>query len=253
MMKKLPLLILLISAAVQAQDLIIPKQGDPITAYELNISDTYLFYSESIDADAPIRKIAKENVAVVRKADGSLINMSETTPATPVAEVTEQPDRFPIVDLSQYHGYLLQKGNCVYIPTDSEIDYERAGQVEFKRLMKERGYWQVVDKLEQAHFVALFYVDLTGYDFARVYFRTRAKYEAYPHIMKATTYNTNVLSDLVAASFYTGETANENITAARVIVERMSWWCNLEDYRKFRGYSKNNKTFQAMMEDWILP
>ena len=173
------LCVLLLSGQIFAQDIILPKQGDPITAYELVVSDTYIFYQTSVDSTSQTMRMAKDDILMIRKADGTVLNLTESTSAVAAqpTEVAVQEDRFPIVDIENYHGFLLQKGNCVYIPTDSPYDYERAGQEKLKELIQNDGYWQVVDKLEQAHFVLMFYTCLVGQDCAYGVFRTRSEYK----------------------------------------------------------------------------
>jgi len=251
------LLLSLLSVAVLAQDKIVTHHDEVINGFVVEISETSVFYSKD-STQENLKRIAKEDILMILKADGTVINLAEAVPATPVAKVTEQPDRFPIVDLSQYHGYLLQKGNCVYIPTDSKIDYERAGQEEYKNLMDKQGYWKVVDKPEQAHFVAMFIVETKGSDVALVFFRTRTEYEKQPYIQILSLFTSNVASDIYALGAATGESINESITAASNIVALYSstyshMFDSIESYRKYMLWGKKSSKVQMLNESWILP
>ncbi len=146
----------------QAQDLIIAKQGDPVKAWNLEVSDKYVFYSTEPGENAPIVRMAKENILMIRKADGSAMNFTgEQTGATTTAAPSATPDA-PIIDEGNIHGNLIAEGNCVYIPTDSPLAYEQAGQQRVKEYMKQWGYWKVVEKPEQAHFVLQFTTQISG-------------------------------------------------------------------------------------------
>jgi len=145
-MKRLYFIFTLFATTALAQDQIIPIKGLPITAYELTISDTYLFYMTSPKSDSPVLKMPKSQVKSVRKVDGTVIEFEQ-----------KSQQQFPVLDFASYHGFLMQTGNCVYIPTDSQLEYELAAQTRFKQLMIEYGIWHVVDSPSQAHFVMYLY------------------------------------------------------------------------------------------------
>lgn len=73
-----------------------------------------------------------------------------------------------VLDLSNYKGFLLSKGNNVYIPTDSYADYELSGAIELKRLIEQDSVWNVVDYRDMAHFVIEYKVNLSGLDKAYI-------------------------------------------------------------------------------------
>ena len=62
-----------------AQDLIIPKNGDPIKAYNIDVGATYLFYQLEDDSNAGIIRVPKNDVLMVRKADGSVLDLANNT------------------------------------------------------------------------------------------------------------------------------------------------------------------------------
>lgn len=184
-MKKFLLLLLLAAPlATFAQDLIIPKQGNPITAYNIEVSDKYIFYTLEPSSEATISRIAKDSVLMVRRADGTALNISAANaPAQAEAEAEENSD-FPIINESDIHGSLIAEGNCVYIPTDSPLDYEQAGQKQLKEEIKKWGYWKVVPKLEQAHFVLQFITLTKGRDKSYMLIRPRKYYKKHPFITR---------------------------------------------------------------------
>jgi len=241
------LLLSLLSVAVLAQDKIVTHHDEVINGFVVEISETSVFYStDSVNEN--LKRIAKEDILMILKADGTVINLAEAAPATPVAEVAEQPDRFPIVDLSQYHGYLLQKGNCVYIPTDSKKDYERAGQEVFNNRTAEIGYWKVVDKPEQAHFVMIYLVSLSGRDHANICFKTRDAYAKNKEMIRGT----NTI-DMCLFEYNTDETEETN----RIIANQLSsqvekvfhkYYHDLPSFYKW--YAKKGT---IMANAWILP
>lgn len=71
-------------------------------------------------------------------------------------EIEEVPD---YLDLSNFQGFLLDKGNNVYIPLDGPTDYERAGAKQLKKNMEKDKFWNVVDSEDMAHFVLEYLVD----------------------------------------------------------------------------------------------
>ena len=147
-----------------AQDLIVPIQGDPINAYVIEEGDNYYFYTKEKSDDAPILKIAKDKVLLIRYENAN--NLSSSS--------------FAVILDEDIHGMIIAQGNCVYIPCDSALDYERAGQETVKEIVSGWGLWTVVDKPEQAHFVLQFTTQTSGKDYSWVIVRRRAAYLANP-------------------------------------------------------------------------
>lgn len=71
------------------------------------------------------------------------------------------------VDLSSYKGFLLEKGNYVYV-TSGEPDYEKAGAQELIKQITIDGFWTPVTQLDHAHFVIEYHVNLEGRDKAYI-------------------------------------------------------------------------------------
>lgn len=247
--------VLLLSGQIFAQDVILPKQGNPITAYELVVSDAYVFYQTSLDSTAQTARIAKDDILMIRKADGIVLNLTESTSANAVQPTKEtvQEDRFPIVNIDNYHGYLLQKGNCVYIPTDSPYDFERAGQEELKRLMEEAGIWQVVDKLEQAHFVLIYNTCLSGQDYSQAVLRTRGEYQNYKTVFSSWLVTSDVGTDICIFGANTDETISTNKKVAAVLTEAIAKRMISFGYKDSDSFCKVYGKHSKRAKAWIIP
>lgn len=70
-MKRLviPILLLFFSIATNAQDVLITKEGDIIQAYELELSNSSVYYKASED-DSSLLKIAKKDILMIKYKDG---------------------------------------------------------------------------------------------------------------------------------------------------------------------------------------
>ena len=161
---------------MQAQDIILPKQGDPISAYNLEISNNYYFYTLDENAESPVLRIAKDSVLMIRKADGSVLSGDKTVSSK------KTNTNYPIIKDEDIHGSLIAEGNKVFIPTNSDLPYERAGQERLKEQVEEWGYWTVVNDLEQAHFVLQFVTSTQGLDASFMIIRPRKYYREKPII-----------------------------------------------------------------------
>lgn len=187
-MKKLVLLFLsFVCAGISmAQDIIVKKDGSAIIAKVLKISETEIEYKNFDNQDGPIRSVSISNVMSINYQNGEkeMFNAADApaqapAPASTPAETPEESN-FPVVDLSQFQGLLIDKGNCVYVAANSTEEWDQWGAERIKYHLKRIGYWTVVDKPEQAHFIMQFGVCLQGQDRSFFYMRTRKSYEDYP-------------------------------------------------------------------------
>lgn len=166
----------MVTLPLSAQNLIVPKQGSPITAFIADVSNTFIYYTIHDNANAPLLRISKDSVLVVRNADGTAMDLEY--PFIPTKPATN----YPIIDETDIHGSLIARDNRVYIPTDSKNVCERAGQECLKQKVQEWGYWTVADKLEQAHFVLQYTIDSKGADYSLLLIRPRKYYKAMPSV-----------------------------------------------------------------------
>lgn len=77
-------------------------------------------------------------------------------------------DTVIVVDnLANYKGFLLAKGNNVFVYSENE-KYETAAAKDLKYFLKKDGFWNVVDDIVDAHFTISYIVDLQGRDKAYI-------------------------------------------------------------------------------------
>ena len=90
-MKKLILLMMLPFCALSAmaQDMLVTNEGKSMTIYNLEISDQSIFFQLSDKADAPLQKMLKKDVLIIKKADGTKLDLN--APQTTVANQASQP------------------------------------------------------------------------------------------------------------------------------------------------------------------
>lgn len=129
--------------------------------------------------------------------------------------INEYPNQnYGALDLSNYKGFLLSKGNNVYIPTDSYADYELSGAIELKRLIEQDSVWNVVDYRNMAHFVIEYKVDLSGLDKAYITISNQ-DYSIKMNPVKSDLQVTGVRQ--IKLYHRTNETAQHNILVAQKI------------------------------------
>ena len=61
---------------VCAQDRVITKDGDVFDAYRLDIGGTYIYYTKEDNENADVQKIAKADVLMIKKKDGTKIDIA---------------------------------------------------------------------------------------------------------------------------------------------------------------------------------
>ncbi len=210
-----------------AQDLIVPKQGDPITAYNVETSAKFYFYTTIPDANAPIFRIAKDSVLVVRFADGRSVTApsEQTEVSVPSSQIQEDVKQYPIINEEDIHGCLIEKGNCVYIPTDALLSFDKAGQEKVKELVSEWGYWTVVDKPEQAHFILHYTLQTGGSDYAFLLIRPRKYYRVKTNLFESRSGWDGKWDSKKIGVAISGTACNEDLEqnkkTATTLVERM--------------------------------
>lgn len=218
---------------IYAQDIIVKNDGSVINAYRTDYQGQFVYYQTEDSDDAPILRIKKEDVLSIRLADGTAItpNAAQPAPANDQqneksASVVVERD-FPDVDLTDYHGFLLTKGNCVYVTYNTKVDYEIAAVEAIKQSIEEDGLWQVVDKPEQAHFVLQYCVSLVGRDFARLIFRPRENYLQIPYLAVDSWSGVDAKTlYFMCGGDYSSDEVDININVANSVTPRI-----LQDYR----------------------
>lgn len=71
---------------VFAQDRVITKKGNVMEVYHVEISDKYIFFNREKSTDSTIERLAKDSVLMIRRQDGTVVNLSDVNKATSVAE-----------------------------------------------------------------------------------------------------------------------------------------------------------------------
>lgn len=87
----LSIAMLLLGAAnyAMAQDKLITKDGEIINAWSVDIGNTSIYYKAENTDNAAIKSIAKDKVLIVKKADGTSVNLYENGGDTPKASRQE--------------------------------------------------------------------------------------------------------------------------------------------------------------------
>jgi hypothetical protein len=218
---------LIVSGAIYAQEIIVKNDGSVINAYRTDYNGQMIYYqTEDFDTGA-IYRIKKEDVLVIRFADGTAVTPNIDQPAQANGQAAEntpavEEEALPDVDLTDYHGFLLDKGNCVYVAYNNKVDYEIAAVDAMKKAIKESGLWKVVDKPSQAHFVLQYNVCLVGRDFSRMFLRPRDNYLQIPY-MDFGGWNALTPGTLyfMCGGEYASEEIPENVNAAQSVIVRV--------------------------------
>lgn len=79
-------LMLLASASLYSQDVIVTKGGDVIPATEIEIGPSSVFY-KAVGSDGGMQKISKADVLAINKKDGTKIKMDDGVAAAPAPAV----------------------------------------------------------------------------------------------------------------------------------------------------------------------
>lgn len=161
-MKKLLLLFVLImcSAHIVGQNKVssvILKNGTVLKGYIKSIDPTDAITIEISGVDT---KIKMDNIALIENDNG---NSNE-----PSTQIVQKEKRVVMPDdpLVGYKGFLLAKGNNVYVYGD-DSDLERMCVEEIKKYLMMDGFWNVVDHMNEAHFTInylIYYSDSKSFD-----------------------------------------------------------------------------------------
>lgn len=79
------LLVAAFSFAAGAQNIIVTNDGDSIKAYNLEMTGSSVFYQQKEDKDAPILKINKSEILIIKMQDGTKIDPNAEEPAQEAA------------------------------------------------------------------------------------------------------------------------------------------------------------------------
>lgn len=222
-----------ISANMLAQDLIVRNDGTNITAYNVDISGNMVYYQLEDNENTAIQRIRIDNVLIIRKADGTKIDPSadlreKSSPRQNNASSVSEADVHR-VDIDNYRGYLLSKGNNVYVAGGSGAEFEKSAVSVLKEGVQGHGVWNVVDRVEEAHFVLQYVVYTVGPDMALILLRTRDNYRRSNFPSKGS-YNEDSIKDgmLVLFSSRTSESSSDNVNLVKDFLDGKSCLLGLE-------------------------
>lgn len=112
-------------------------------------------YIKSIDPSDALTMIISDKEVKIKMSEILQVN---STPANDSSQRDksdvshkERIIKYPYDPLAGYKGYLLEKGNNVYIYGD-DSEFEKVGVNELRRLLIMDGFWNVVDNMNEAHF-----------------------------------------------------------------------------------------------------
>ena len=99
------------------------------------------------------------------------------------------------------------------------------GQQRVKEYMKQWGYWKVVEKPEQAHFVLQFTTQISGEDISLLIVRPRKYYAAHPTLVRSGFSGswTNAKGEVGISVNWTksNEDVNENALKGQLLAEHL--------------------------------
>lgn len=201
MNKLLPLLMLLLPLMANAQD--------KVSVVKLKNGTQLKGVIKSIDpTDAVVMDIA--GVETTLKFDSVLsIEALDINNQTPETNKQFYVEKIPVEDpLKDYKGFLLGKGNNVYIHHSNSDEnpnakYDKEGAIVLRALLKKDGFWNVVDNMFDAHFVISYGVITTNSDKANLSISSWRINKV--HILDSRGTNESVLkNNIVAQDFYNG-------------------------------------------------
>lgn len=135
-------------------------------------------------------------------------------------------------------GYILAKGNSIFVPTDSYDEFEKEGQLKLKSLLSHWGYWKIVETIDSACCV-IQYVNYTKAtpDVAFVVIRHQDFYLQRPYI--TSDYSVPYYG-VYMGSVDSGETIEENVLAANIFFNRIKTITSDESSKVYSIFHKGN-------------
>lgn len=234
-MKKifLTLTLALSFVGLYAQDIILEVSGNSIEAKVLAIDDDKIQYKKFSNLDGPVYSKAIEKIARITYQNGDVDVFSETpgekqnaVKVEKVPMVQQNPwgdTTLPVLDYENYEGFLLEKGNVVYIPDPFE-PYEVEAINYLRRRIAEDGFWKLASSPEQAHFFIVYEVDTSWFDHIKKEFFRRRE----PFAKEDTKYSPDMIASTPLADFFhkygrffTNETSSKNLEIAQKLYENI--------------------------------
>lgn len=208
-----------------AQSIIVSKSGESVKCYNVDVSSAdFVYYQISASDSTSLQRMPKKDIMVVQMPDGTIYNPNSPEHSPQTEETSATQSMFPEIDVSSFHGWLLEKGNCVYVAANSDEEWNHWGVERIKYQISKIGYWTVVDKPEQAHFILQYGVCLRGEDRGFIYLRTRKSYEEYPvNIYDIWMYKVSEPESIIFSVVNTAEDKQANYNAIDRAFSTQNW------------------------------
>lgn len=149
------------STILYAQDIIHTINGEDIKAKVLTVDEENIQYKKFSNPNGPTYTMSLIKILSIDYENGESDVFSPMQKSL-ISEDYGDPT-LPDLDYDNYHGFLLEEGNVVYIP-DGKTVYEQAGVDILRKLIDKDKFWQLAARPEQAHFALVYEVQTKGRD-----------------------------------------------------------------------------------------
>lgn len=129
------IVILLATLGANAQETLITTNGEIMTVYDVEVSSSAIFYKSQNSQQAQIQRIDKSNVYMIKRADGTTVDLGNSPSASPVTKTTSTPSQgnvpSPAFEMSeeakQRNKELIDAANyAASLPEYEKPDYNKA-------------------------------------------------------------------------------------------------------------------------------
>lgn len=150
-----------------AQDVLVTEIGDALKVYNIEMSPSTIFYQLSDDKNAPTERIARKDVLIIRKADGTKIdpNAAETAEAPKAAApqkksraLVEYPKHEPVTAIMVSDITTDKEGKKVFsarTPDGRELRYAILSETEHTLAVTKGSY-------KEQDYIIPEYIDVNG-------------------------------------------------------------------------------------------
>lgn len=204
MKKLLFLLIAFISLAAVAQNKQVKvslRNGTTIEGEvkEFDALDHITIIVGGVETTIPMSKVAYVS-NIGEQTQRATESVAETTRSTEV--ITEDP-------LKDFKGFLLAKGNNVYVESSNsdknkDASYDKEAAMVFRAMLKKDRFWNVVNNRYQAHFVLHYRVNTQKSDKCQLTISSRKTGKSY-FLAGSKTNESALKNNIIAQDFYNKE------------------------------------------------
>lgn len=120
-----------------AQDIIVTNDGKSMKVYNMEVSSESVFYQLEDSKDAPLQKILKSDILIVKKADGTKLDFSNTTLTNSSVDIQNNNQSTKIIkpiwseeETKKNNKQLIDQYNVVFeVETEDKVKDKKANQV----------------------------------------------------------------------------------------------------------------------------